>query len=67
MNLEIYQPEIRMESTTGIYGKIDQLIHFEKLRTTPVIRAFLEDDDLRTMTICSTNIGFVKTLTKYLR
>jgi hypothetical protein len=29
-----------------------------------IIAAFLADDDIQEMTICSTNIGFIKTFTK---
>lgn len=31
----------------------------------PIIQAFLNDEDLQEMTIVSTNIGFVKTITKH--
>lgn len=30
----------------------------------PLVKAFLDDDDIQEMTITSTNIGFVKTLRK---
>lgn len=32
-----------------------------------VLKAWLADDDLQEITVCSTNIGFVKTFTKSFR
>lgn len=69
MNIEIYEPEITCKSVSVITGTIEEKIPhtnhcFEKLA---VLREFMADDDLQEMTVCSTNIGFVKTFRKQYR
>lgn len=65
MNLKIYKPEIRCETKSVFGNRTEHYQHDdERLKTLPVVQAFLADDDLQDMRVCSTNIGFVKTFTK---
>lgn len=64
MNLQHYQPEIRVRSKSMLTGETDTKVHHSELPEIPVIREWLADDDLQEITVISTNIGFVKTFTK---
>lgn len=63
MNLKLYQPKIRWESKS-VFGHFKREIPYNELIDKPLVKAFLEDDEIQTMTIASSNIGFVKTYTK---
>lgn len=67
MNLGIYKPEIRERRSSILTGEGEQMIPHddEGLNRIAVIKAFLDDDDLQEMTVCSTNIGFVRTFRKF--
>ncbi len=60
MNLNIYDEMITLESIGILSGKTSGVILWSNLDNIPVIQAFLNDDELQEMTVCSTNIGFVK-------
>lgn len=64
MNLELYENKI-WEKGTGIFGKYDwREVSPEELRKIPLIKSFLDDDDIQEITVCSGNFGFVKTFQK---
>lgn len=68
MNLEIYNPDIRCQTSSMISGKHEQMAaHTDEQFQGPVLQAFLADDDLQEIVVCSTNIGFVRTFTKSYR
>ena len=59
--------KVRIQSNSAIAGKSDGI--FDVDRSLPpwnisIVAAFLDDEDIQEMTICSGNIGFVKTFTK---
>ena len=67
MNLEVYSPKLRLKSTSTFTGTIERDVEAGDAILpwhNALVQAFLADDDLQEMTIVSTNIGFVKTLTK---
>lgn len=60
--------KIKITGQSLFRGEVDEIkteaevsINFRKI---PVIEAFLKDNDLAEMTVCSPNIGFVYTFTK---
>jgi hypothetical protein len=67
LNLEIYEPEIDCKTSSMLSGKHDEAVRFDQLPDIPVIKAWLADDDLQSLQVCSTNIGFVKEFQKRLR
>jgi hypothetical protein len=67
LNEKIYSPELKYKSSSMISGQIEMTVAAgdENLPwDTPLIAAFLADDDIQSIHFCSTNIGFVKTLQK---
>lgn len=69
MNLKLYNAEIRCQTKSMLTGKHEEMIQctdpiFERIG---VLKAWLEDDDLQEIILCSTNIGFIKTFTKSYR
>lgn len=67
MNLQLYDSKVRCRTISMISGDhAEELAHTE-LPDMPVIQAFLDDDDLQELRICSTNIGFVRTFSKLFR
>lgn len=71
MNPEIYEAKLHYKSQS-VFGNVegdfapgDPEAHLPW--DTPLIAAFLEDDDLQEITFSSSCIGFVKTLTKQYR
>jgi len=67
LNLSIYDPEIDCKTSSILSGKHDEVTHFSELPDIPVIKAWLADDDLQSLQVCSTNIGFVKEFQKRFR
>ena len=66
MDLETYQPKLKYRSNSVISGEIESEIeHSDPIfNSIPVLKAFIEDNDLQEITVTSTNIGFVKTFRK---
>ena len=67
---DLYHDAIRVTATSLISGKTDCYHRrgepiAESLFDIPLVKAFLEDEDIQEMTLVSTNIGFVRTLRKY--
>jgi hypothetical protein len=70
INEQIYKRTLRLKSASVISGVYEKEVEVgdESLPwELPIIAAFIADDELQEMTICSTNIGFVKTLRKFYR
>lgn len=69
MNLGLYLEEIHYEGFSIFSGgdKTSGMIHYSKLPKTAICDAFLADDDIQQMEICSTNIGFGRKFTKQFR
>jgi len=63
---ELYQEEIHQSGKSVFTGgeTTESTEHFSNLAHTPLIQAFLDDCDIQEITICSGNIGFVRTFTK---
>lgn len=67
---DIYQPTLHYEGSSMIAGKTDMEVTpgDDNLPwDAPLIAAFMADNDIQQIKFCSTNIGFVKTLTKRLK
>jgi hypothetical protein len=67
LNEKIYAPELQYKSSSMISGQIEKTVTVgdENLPwDTPLIAAFLADDDIQSIQFCSTSIGFIKTLQK---
>jgi hypothetical protein len=66
LNLEIYEPTIRIE-TTSVFGNREEMVPHTMLEKLGigVVTEWLKDNELQEMTVCSTNIGFVKTFRKF--
>jgi len=48
-----------------LLGKYDwKEVNPEELRQIPILNAFLDDNDIQEITVCSSNFGFVKTFQK---
>jgi len=64
--LKTYEPELHHTGFSVFSGgaKTEGKIYCNELPDTPIIQAFLDDDDLQEMTITSGNIGFSRTWTK---
>lgn len=66
----IYNDELQVERQSILTGgeKINQTDSIRRLLTSdltpPVVKAFLQDNDLQEMTVCSSNIGLVNTYRK---
>lgn len=70
INEAMYQRTLRLQNAGMISGQFDETVEVGDDNLpwdAPIIAAFLADDDIQEITITSTNIGFVKTLTKYAR
>jgi hypothetical protein len=55
---------IRYRNHGAISGEYDRIVPVSSLPRMPVVLAFLADEDIVEMTLCSTSVGFVKTFTK---
>lgn len=60
LNLDLYAPEIDVEVTSMIAGKYKKVIQYTEIEHIAVLKAWLADDDLQAIKVCSTNIGFVR-------
>lgn len=63
--LDLYKPELKIRVvsvlTDGLEYEMDwQNNHLQQ----PLHQAFLEDDNLQEMTLCSSSLGFVRIYTK---
>lgn len=67
LNLALYEPEIECQTSSMLSGKHSEVVQFDALPDIEVIKAWLADDDLQYLRICSTNIGFVRTFQKRLK
>lgn len=69
MDLKHYNSEIHCKTKSMISGKHEEMMpHTDPVfESIGVLKAWLADDDLQEITVCSTNIGFVKTFTKSFR
>ena len=72
MNVTLYESALWMKGISAIAGeqkefKRMELSEFDEDSTPDVLLAFLKDDELQEITICSTNIGFVRTYQKRFR
>jgi hypothetical protein len=59
--------KVRIRSNSAISGTTDSVVEVDRTIppwTIPIVAAFLDDDDIQEMVICSGNTGFVKTFTK---
>lgn len=67
MNLSIYYPKIRITSNGALSGKNDRFEHYEThwFNKIPTVNAWLADDDLQQLEVCSSNIGFIYTFRKF--
>lgn len=67
INEKLYKRTLALKNSGLLSGQWEREVEIgdENLPwTTPIIKAFLAEDDLQEMTLISTCIGFVKTLTK---
>ena len=69
MNSNTYKQEVIIKGNGFLSGKYEIEVAVGDpsqvgLWDIPLVKAFLEDDDIQEMTIVSTNIGFVKTIRK---
>jgi hypothetical protein len=64
MNLISYL-ELIQTNSNSIFGKVERFDNYKKLEEQPLLKAFLDDNDLQEITICSSNIGFVNTYRKF--
>lgn len=64
--LKHYEPMVRLE-TKSVFGNRDELVPHTMLEKLGigVVTEWLKDNELQEMTVCSTNIGFVKTFRKF--
>lgn len=61
----MYQDVLTFTANSIFNGKRTQDMSWENAKNlSPIFAAFLLDDDVQEITICSTNIGFVYTLQK---
>lgn len=60
LNLDLYAPEIDVEVSSMIGGQYKEVIQYTDIESLPVLAAWLADDDLQAIKVCSTNIGFVR-------
>lgn len=69
MNLELYNPDIRCRTKSVLSGEHEEFLPHTDImfQTIEVLKAWLSDDDLQEITVCSANIGFVKTFRKSYR
>jgi len=67
MNLDTYYPKIRIISNSALGGKQDRFEDYDNswFNNIPTVKAWLEDNDLQELTVCSGNIGFVYTFRKF--
>lgn len=67
MNLATYYPMIRITSNGALSGKNDRFEHYETnwFNKIPTVNAWLADDNLQQLEVCSSNIGFVYTFRKF--
>ena len=64
----VYEPELTLEVQSMLTGEYIEGVtpgDGNPLWEFPIVKAFLEDDDLQEMQIVSTNIGFIRKLTKH--
>lgn len=69
INLQLYEPTIRCRTKSVISGEHEEMMkHTDPVfREIGVLREWLADNELQEITVCSTNIGFVKTFRKFYR
>lgn len=67
MDTGLYKPHIICE-TKSVFGNRTEIINTQDAEYTysdvPIVKDFLNDNDIQEMRIISTNIGFVKTFRK---
>ena len=68
MDTEIYQEELRCTSKS-FFGESDKMVKYTEIgaENIPILKAFLEDNDIQEIKLVSTNIGFIKSYTKVYR
>ena len=66
MNLELYEPEITVRSESILTGKTEKVLNYDDklIQSKPILKAWLEDDEIQEIQITSTCCGFIKTFTK---
>lgn len=69
LNLKLYKSAVLMKGMSAIAGMQLEFkpMDYTELPVTPLIRAWLEDDDMQEITVCSTNFGIVRTFQKQFR
>ena len=60
LNLDLYAPEIDVDVSSMIGGKYKEVVQYTEIEKFAVLKAWLADDDLQAIQVCSTNIGFVR-------
>lgn len=63
--IDIYIPEIHVKSKSMLeeLGYTTQYDSDEM--SHPILKAFIDDNDIQEIRICSSNIGFIRTYSKY--
>lgn len=58
--------EVVQKGRSALCGEVNKTLGIDHayFRNQPIMKAFLEDQDLQEITVCSSNIGFVYTFTK---
>ena len=68
LNLDIYQPQIDVFGRGILSGEWKKLVELDdSLLESPVVQAWLADDDLQAISVTSTCIGFTYTYQKRYR
>lgn len=70
MNLEIYSEKLLLKNSGVLSGTFEKEVTIGDENMpwgNPIVKTFLDDDDIQQMEIVSTCIGFVKRLTKQYR
>lgn len=68
MNAELYSPEIRCRTKSMISGSHEEMVPLtDKIFNNAILKAWLEDDEIQEITVCSTNLGVVKTFRKFFK
>jgi hypothetical protein len=60
LKLDLYAPEIDVEVSSMIAGQYKDVIKYTEIEKFAVLKAWLADDDLQAIKVCSTSIGFVR-------
>ena len=66
LNQKLYKPHLLMKGISAIAGEQTEFkpLLAAQLPKTPLIDAFLADDDIQEITCISTNLGMVRTFRK---